>query len=57
MENLITSDAFIKGLGASSWQKQADPEGKPIVIASRYLNDTDAQYASGEFEILESYGL
>ena len=51
-ENIITTDASTKGLGATLWQKQKSGELKPIGFASRYLSDTERKYAINELELL-----
>ena len=51
-ENIITTDASTKGLGATLWQKQKSGELKPIGFASRYLSDTEKKYAINELELL-----
>ena len=51
-ENIITTDASTKGLGATLWQKQKTGELKPIGFASRYLSDTEKKYAINELELL-----
>ena len=50
--NVITTDASTKGLGATLWQKQPDGKLKPIGFASRFLSDTEKQYAINELELL-----
>ena len=35
-----TTDASIKGIGATLWQEQHNRELKPIAFASRFLSDT-----------------
>ena len=50
-ENIITTDASTKGLGATLWQKQNDGNLKPIRIASRFLSDTEKKYAINELEL------
>ena len=40
-ENILTTDASTKGLGATVWQKQKDGNLKPIGFASRFLLDTE----------------
>ena len=37
-ENIITTDASTKGLGATLWQNQKNRELKPIRFASRFLS-------------------
>ena len=51
-ENIITTDASTKGLGATLWQKQKDGNLKPVGFASRYLSDTEKKYAINELELL-----
>ena len=51
-ENIITTDASTKGLGATLWQKQKDGNLKPVRFASRYLSDTEKKYAINELELL-----
>ena len=43
-ENIITTDASHEGIGAILWQKQKDENLKPILYASRYLNETEKRY-------------
>ena len=40
-ENILTTNASTKGLGATIWQKQKDGNLKPIGIASRFLSDME----------------
>ena len=51
-ENILTTDASTKGLGATLWQKQNDGNLKPIGFASRFLSDTEKKYAINEPELL-----
>ena len=51
-ENIITTDASTKRLGATSWQKQKDGNLKPVGFASRYLSDTEKKYGINELELL-----
>ena len=51
-ENILTTDASTKGLGATMWQKQKDGNLKPVGFASRFLLDTDKKYAINELELL-----
>ena len=51
-ENIITTDASTKGLGATLWQKQKDAILKPVGFASRYLSDTEKKDAINELELL-----
>ena len=51
-ENILTTDASTKGLGATLWQKQNDGNLKPIGFASRFLSDTEKKYAINELELL-----
>ena len=51
-ENIITTDASTKGLGATLSQKQKDGNLKPVGFASRYLSDTEKKYAINELELL-----
>ena len=51
-ENILTTDASTKGLGATLWQKQKDGNLKPIGFASRFLSDTEKKYAINELELL-----
>ena len=51
-ENIITTDASTKGLGATLWQKQKDGNLNPVGFASRYLSDTEKKYAINELELL-----
>ena len=39
--NIITTDASTKGLGATLWQEQSDGKLKPIAFASRFLSQTE----------------
>ena len=53
-ENILTTDASTKGLGATLWQKQKDGNLKPVGFASRFLSDNEKKYAiftvtGGEF--------
>ena len=50
-ENILTTDASTKGLGATLWQKQNDGKLKPIAFASRFLSDTEKKYAINELEL------
>ena len=40
-ENILTTDASTKGLGATLWQKQKHGNLKPVGFASRFLSDTE----------------
>ena len=51
-QNVITTDASTKVLGATLWQKQPDGKLKPIGFASRFLSDTEKKYAINELELL-----
>ena len=51
-ENINTTDASMKGFGATPWQKQKTGELKPIGVASRYISDTEKKYAINELELL-----
>ena len=51
-ENILTTDASTKGLGATLWQKQKDGNLKPIGFASRFSLDTEKKYAINELELL-----
>ena len=51
-ENIITTDASTKRLGATLWQKQKDGNIKPVGSASRYLLDTEKKFAINELELL-----
>ena len=51
-ENILTTDASTKGLGATLWQKRKDGNLKPIGFASRFLSDTEKKYAIIELELL-----
>ena len=51
-ENILTTDASTKGLGATLWHKQKDGNLKPIGFASRFLSDTEKKYAINELELL-----
>ena len=51
-ENILTTDASTKGLGATLWQKQKDGNLKPIGFASKFLSDTEKKYALNELELL-----
>ena len=51
-QNVVTTDASTKGLGATLWQEQPDGKLKPIGFASRFLSDTEKKYAINELELL-----
>ena len=51
-ENILTTDASTKRLGATLWQKQKDGNLKPIGFASRFLSDTEKKYAINELDLL-----
>ena len=51
-ENILTTDASTKGLGATLWHEQKDGNLKPIGFASRFLLDTEKKYAINELELL-----
>ena len=51
-ENILTTDASTRRLGATLWQKQKDGNLKPIGFASRFLSDTEKKYAINELELL-----
>ena len=48
-ENILTTDASTKGLGATLLQKQHDGNLKPT---SRFLSDTEKKFAINELELL-----
>ena len=50
--NIFTTDASTKGLGATLWQEQPDGKLKPIGFASRFISDTEKNYAINELEFL-----
>ena len=50
-ENIITTDASTKGLGATLWQKQKDGNLKLVGFASRFLSDTEKNFAINELEL------
>ena len=50
-ENIVTTDAINTCLEIALWQKQANGDLKPIVFASRYLNDAEKEYSIGELEL------
>ena len=50
--NIITTNASTKGLGATLWQEQPDGNLKSVGFASRYLSDTEKNYAINELELL-----
>ena len=50
--NIITTDASTKGLRAMLWQEQPNGTLKPIGFASRFLSDTEKEYAINELELL-----
>ena len=56
-QNVITTDASTRGLGATLWQEQRDGKLKPIGFASRFLSDTEKKYAINELELLVVWGL
>ena len=51
-DNMVTTDASKTGLGITLWQKQDNGEMNPIAFGSRYLNDTEKNYSTGELELL-----
>ena len=51
-ENILTTDACTKGLRAKFWQRQKDGILKPVGYASRFLSDTENDYAINELELL-----
>ena len=51
-QNILTTDASAKRLGATLWQKQNDGTLKPIGFASRFLSATEKKYAINELELL-----
>ena len=51
-ENILTTDASTKGLGATLWQRQKDGNLKPVGYASRFLSDTGKKYAINDLELL-----
>ena len=51
-ENILTTDASTKGLGATLWQKQKHGKLKPIGFDRRFLSDTEKKYAINELELL-----
>ena len=51
-DNILTTDASIKGIGATLCQKEKDGYLKPIGFASRFSSDTEKKYAIKEMELL-----
>ena len=51
-DNIVTTDASKSGLGITLWSKQLDGEIKPIQFGSRYLNEREQYYSTGELELL-----
>ena len=51
-ENIITTDASTKGMGATLRQKQKTGAIKPIGFAIRYFVETEKKYAINELELL-----
>ena len=51
-ENTLTTNATIKGFGATLWQKQKDENLESIRFASRFQLDTKKNYAMIELELL-----
>ena len=51
-ENILTTDASTKGLGATLWQRQKDGNLKPVGYASRFLSDAEQKHAINELELL-----
>ena len=51
-DNIGSIDASKTGHEITLWQKQADPSLKPIAFGSRFLNDSEKNYAVGELELL-----
>ena len=51
-ENILTTNASTKGLGATLWQKQKDGNSKLVGFASRFLSDIEKKYAINELELL-----
>ncbi len=60
-EPILTTDASTKGLGATLWQEErpetrenGDPKTirRPIAFVSRFLNDSEKNYAPNELELL-----
>ena len=51
-ESMVTTDASKTGLGITLWKKQNDGNIKPFAYGSRYLNDTEKNYSTGELEFL-----
>ena len=45
-KNIVTTDACGTGLGIALWQKQSNGDLKPIVFATRYLNDVEKNIQS-----------
>ena len=52
MKKILTTDACIKRLGATLWQRQKDGKLKAVGYASRFLSDTEKKYAISEMELL-----
>ncbi len=50
-ECILTKDASPLGLEATLWQKE-DEGRRPVAFASRYLGDSDKNYAQNELELL-----
>ena len=51
-ENILTTDASTRGLGATLWQRQKDGNLKPVGYASRFLSNTEKKYAINELELI-----
>ena len=48
-DNILTTDASAKGLGATLWQKT---KRRKLEFASRFLSNTEKKYAINELEVL-----
>ena len=51
-ENIVTTDSCGTGLGIALWHKRSNGDLKPIVFASRYLNDAEKKHSVEELELL-----
>ena len=51
-QNVITTNASTKGLGATLWQEQPDRKIKLIGFASQFRSDTEKKYAINELDLL-----
>ena len=51
-QNVITTDASSKRLGATLWKDHSNGKLKPVRFASQFLSDTQTKYANNELKLV-----